>query len=121
MLRACVQEESAQSPCCTEYRYDEENEDGRRCEETAAVVPIDEPGQHTQRGYEGDDLEDAPKDEGQAGERHAGCWCLVKAASRQEKFDLVVQQSGEAQFGASRCVPWYGAPGKCNATGEDAG
>lgn len=61
---ACVEKESGHDPCCTEYRDDEENKNGCWSKEPARVVPIDEPGQHTQRRYEGDELEDAPKDEG---------------------------------------------------------
>lgn len=75
---ACVEKESSHDPCCSEHRYDEENQDGGWCEKLARVVPIDEPGQHAQRGYEGDELEDAPENEGQAGEGHDGGWCGQK-------------------------------------------
>lgn len=71
---ARVEKESGGYPCGSEYRYNEENEDRRRREEVARVVPVDEPGQHAQRGHEGDELEEAPKDEGQPGDGHDGGW-----------------------------------------------
>jgi len=67
---ARIEEKGAQSPCCTKDGDDEKNQDRRRGEEVAAVVPVDEPCQHTQGWNQGDDLEDPPEDEGKAGEGH---------------------------------------------------
>jgi hypothetical protein len=93
VLRTCVEEKSAHDPCCTKHRDDEENKNGYWREKLARVVPIDEPGQHAQRRYERDELEDAPKDEGQAGEGHDG-GRGGHAASTQETSVGVEQQLG---------------------------
>lgn len=66
MASARIQEERSEGPYCSQHRHYEQDEDRARREPAACVVVVDEPGEHAQRGDQGDDLENPPEPKGQS-------------------------------------------------------
>src|SRR5579862_434507 len=67
-----MRKEGVDGPHSGEDAGDEENENEVRGEGLAEDVAMDKPGQHTQRGDEGEDLRQAPKAEEDGCEPHGG-------------------------------------------------
>jgi len=61
--RSVVDEESSDSPDCSEYRDDEENENVVWCQSVIGSILMDEPCKHSKRRDQSDNLEEAPKGE----------------------------------------------------------
>ena len=98
-----IQKECANCPSSSENRDDEEDQDIARCECACIVVDVDKPGQHAESWNQREDLEDAPKGEGEARKGHGEgleevfkrCVMRAKIVKRRRRRTVAVPERAD--------------------------